>query len=197
MPDSVSDTRLLRAIDAFERINGLDTRRQRFQGHDRPRELVFSERVSHWLLRLAPDASETVRLAAAGHTLRRWEIPRDHYPHDTAGYHAWRDATAAHSAEVTEALLRPIGYSDELIQRVGRLVRREDFPRDPDAQLLEDADCLAFLELKLADYLHQWDEDTLTRILHGTWSKMSEQARALAQLALLDPRIKHLLERLA
>jgi Domain of unknown function (DUF4202) len=197
MPDSVSDTRLLRAIDAFERINGLDTRRQRFQGHDRPRELVFSERVSHWLLRLAPDASETVGLAAAGHTLRRWEIPRDHYPHDTAGYHAWRDATAAHSAEVTEALLRPIGYSDELIQRVGRLVRREDFPRDPDAQLLEDADCLAFLELKLADYLHQWDEDTLTRILHGTWSKMSEQARALAQLALLDPRIKHLLERLA
>lgn len=196
MSDPASDTHLLRAIDSFERVNGLDPRRQRFQGLDRPRELVFSERVSHWLLRLAPGASETVRLAAAGHTLLRWEIPRDHYPHDTAGYHAWRDATAAHSARATEALLRSVGYSDELIQRVGRLVRREDFPHDPDAQLLEDADCLAFLELKLADYLHQWDEETLARILHGTWTKMSEQARALAKPALLDPRVKHLLERL-
>jgi hypothetical protein len=196
MPDSVSDTRFLRALDAFERVNGLDPRRQRFQGLDRPRELVFSERVSHWLLRLAPDASETVRLAAAGHTLRRWDIPRDRYPHDTAGYHAWRHATASHSAQVADALLRPIGYPDELILRVGRLVRREDCPRDPDAQLLEDADCLAFLELKLVDYLHQWDEDRLARILHGTWTKMSEQARTLATSAPLDPRIKHLLERL-
>jgi hypothetical protein len=195
MSDSVSDTRLLRALDSFERVNSLDPRRQQFQGLDRPRELVFSERVSHWLLRLAPDASVTVRLAAAGHTLRRWDIPRDHYPYDTAGYHAWRDATAAHSATVADALLRPIGYPDELIQRVGRLVRRKDFPRDPDAQLLEDADCLAFLELKLADYLHQWDEDKLARILHGAWNKMSEQARTLAKLAPLDPRVKHLLER--
>jgi hypothetical protein len=137
-----------------------------------------------------------VKLAAAGHTLRRWEIPRDRYPHDTAGYHAWRDATAAHSAKAADALLRPIGYPDELIQRVGRLVRREDFPRDPDARLLEDADCLAFLELKLVDYLPQWDEDRLARILHGTWTKMSEQARTLATSAPLDPRIKHLLERL-
>jgi len=196
MPDSSTDRRLLRAINAFDCVNSLDPRQQRFQGHDQPRELVFSERVAHWLLRLAPDASEAVRLAAAGHTLRRWEIPRDRYPHDTAGYHAWRDATAAHSARAAEALLRPIGYSDDLIQRVGRLVRCEDFPRDPDAQLLEDADCLAFLELKLADYLHQWDEEKLTRILHGTWTKMSEQARALVKLTPLDPRVKLLLERL-
>ncbi|HXZ25315.1 MAG TPA: DUF4202 domain-containing protein [Nitrospiria bacterium] len=189
MPDTSSDTRLSRAITACDRVNSLDPRRQRFNGRDRPRELVFSERVAHWLLRLAPGASDAVRLAAAGHTLRRWEIPRDRYAHDTAGYHAWRDATAAHSSEHAEALLRSIGYPEEHIRRVCRLIRREDGPGDPDAQLLEDADCLAFLELKLVDYLDRWDGETLTRILYGTWMKMSGPARTLARQAPFDPRI--------
>jgi len=196
MPDSSSNSRLNRAINAFDRANGLDPRRQRFEGRDHPRELIFSRRVFDWLLRLEPSASEAARLAAAGHTLRRWEIPRDRYPNDTAGYHAWRAATAGHSAQAAEALLRPFGYPDELIQRVGRLIRRDDFPLDPDAQLLEDADCLAFLELKLVDYLDQWDEEKLARILHGTWMKMSERARALARRAPFDPRVAPLLERL-
>jgi hypothetical protein len=158
---------------------------------------MFARRVFDWLLRLEPDASEAVQLAARGHTLRRWEIPRDRYPNDTTGYHAWRDATATHSADAVESLLRPIGYPDPLIRRISQLIRRELSPHDNDAQLLEDADCLAFLELKLIDYLDRWDDEKLTRILHGTWMKMSERARALAKRAPLDPRIGPLLERLS
>jgi Domain of unknown function (DUF4202) len=196
MHDSSSEARLSRAIDAFDLANSQDPRRQRFEGREHPRELIFSHRVTHWLLQLAPDASEVVQLAARGHTLRRWEIQRDRYPNNTAGYHAWRDATAGHAAVAAEALLRPIGYPDERIQRVGRLVRRTDFPRDPDAQLLEDADCLAFLELKLTAYLDRWDEKKLARILNGTWMKMSGQARTLARQVPLDPRVGPLLKRL-
>jgi len=185
----------MRAIDAIDRANGLDPRRQRFKGRDHPKERLFSRRVLDWLLRLEPNASEAARLAAAGHTLRRWEIPRDRYPNNTAGYHDWRAATAEHSAQAADALLRKSGYPDELIRRVRQLISRELFPRDPDAQLLEDADCLAFLELKLVDYLDRWDEEKLARILHGTWLKMSERARTLARRAPLDPRVGPLLQR--
>jgi hypothetical protein len=184
------------AIEAFDRANGEDPRRQRFEGRDHSRELAFSRRVTHWLLRLTPDAAEAVQLAARGHTLRRWEIPRTRYPNDTSGYHAWREATAAHSADAAETLLRPIGYSDELIRRVRQLITRELFPRDSDAQRLEDADCLAFLELKLTDYLDRWDEERLARILNGTWMKMSKGARTLARQMPLDPRVGPLLQRL-
>lgn len=196
MPDPSSEVRFIRALDAFDQASGEDPRRQRFEECDYPRELVFSRRVTHWLLRLAPDAGEAVQLAARGHTLRRWEILRTRYPNDTAGYHAWRDATAAHSADAAEMLLRPIGYPDEVIRRVRRLITRELFPRDPDAQRLEDADCLAFLELKLTDYLDRWDEEKLARILTGTWMKMSEGARTLARQMPLDPRVGPLLKRL-
>jgi hypothetical protein len=193
-PPTASQFRM--AIDEFDRANGEDPRRQRVEGRDHPRELVFSRRVTHWLLQLAPDAAEAVQLAARGHTLRRWEIPRTRYPNDTAGYHAWRDATAAHSAEIAETLLRSIGYPDEKIRRVRQLITRELFPHDSDAQRLEDADCLAFLELKLTDYLDRWDEEKLRRILNGTWMKMSGQARTLARQTTLDPRVDPLLERL-
>jgi len=188
--------RLAPALEACDQANQLDPRRQRFEGRDHPRELIFARRVHDWLLRLEPAASEAVRLAARGHTLRRWEIPRDRYPSDTAGYHAWRAATAAHSAGAVEALLRPLNCPDELLRRVGRLIRKELPHGDTDAQLLEDADCLAFLELKLADYLDRWDDEQLARILRGTWTKMSQRARALARRIPLDPRIGPLLERL-
>ncbi|MBI3620895.1 MAG: DUF4202 domain-containing protein [Nitrospirae bacterium] len=189
-------SRLPRAIEAFDRANALDPRRQRFEGADHPRELIFARRVYDWLLRLEPSASEAVQLAARGHTLRRWEIPRDRYPNDTAGYHAWRDATAAHSAQAADTLLRPIGCPDELIRSVHQLITRETVPSNPEAQLLEDADCLAFLELKLIDYLDRWNDEKLTRILHGTWMKMSDRARALARQMPHAPRIGSLLERL-
>jgi hypothetical protein len=187
-------SRLDQALRECDAVNRRDPRGQLFEDRRHPRELIFAQRVSAWVAALRPDAPEAVQLAARGHTLRRWEIPRDFYPMDTPGYHAWRHATMAHAADGVAAILTSLDYPEEMIQRVGRLIRWELFPRDPDAQLLEDADCLAFLELKLAEYLDQWDEAKVARILHGTWAKMSEPARALARTLPLDPRVRQLLE---
>jgi len=178
-------TALERALDEFDRINAADPRAQR--------ELIFSRRVFEWVLRLNPQASESAQLAARAHTVRRWEVPRDRYPMDTGGYHAWRAATAAHSADAAAAVLQSLGYPGPAIDHVGRLIRRELAPQDQDAQLLEDADCLAFLELKLTDYLERWDEEKLARILHGTLVKMSPAARRVALGLPLDSRVGALL----
>lgn len=183
-----------RALAEFDRANGQDPRTQSFEKVSYPRELIFARRVSAWITRLNPEASEPARLAARSHTLRRWEVPRARYPMDTAGYHAWRQATASHSAVNAEAVLLPLGYAPETVQRVRQLITGALFPRDPEAQLLEDADCLAFLELKLADYLEQWDDGKIDRVLRGTWSKMSPAARELARRLPLDPRVGHLLK---
>jgi Domain of unknown function (DUF4202) len=168
------------ALEAFDEINSQDPRRQSYQNRNHPREWIFSVRVSDWIERLDSNAPEAVRLAARAHTLRRWEIPRDRYAMDNDGYHEWRRATALHSARAAGEILRRIGYWDDVIDRVRGLILRETVPDDPDARLLEDADCLAFLEMKLQDYLPRWDEKKLGRILQGTWAKMSPAARQLA-----------------
>ncbi len=186
--------RLEEALQEFDRLNSSDPRTQAVAGKAHPRELVFAQRVYAWVERLEPSASEAVRLAARSHTLRRWEVPRGDYPMNPAGYHQWRAATAAHSAHAAAEILARLGYPDETVRRVSRLITWELFPNDPDAQLLEDADCLAFLEIKLEGYLTRWDEGKVRRILQGTWAKMSPQARRAAAAVPLDSRAKRLIE---
>jgi hypothetical protein len=183
-----------KALRAFDQVNALDPRTQTVQGKSYPRESIFARRVSAWVERLSPEAPEAVRLAARSHTLRRWEIPRNRYSMDTAGYHEWRAATAAHSANAAEAILKQIGYPEEAIGYVTQLITWKRFPQDPNAQLLEDADCLAFLEIKLSEYLEQWEDDKVRRILNGTWRKMTPTARHKALELPLDQRAKNILE---
>jgi hypothetical protein len=181
------------ALKEFDRINRQDPRRQRVGGKSHPRELIFAKTVYAWVERLDASASEAVRLAARSHTLRRWEIPRNRYRMDVGGYHQWRGATAAHAADAAAGILKQVGFSEPIIQEVKRIINGHRHPSDPDTQLLEDADVLAFLEIKLEDYLARWDEAKVRRILEGTWSKLSMAARQMALAMKLDPRVRTLM----
>src|SRR4051812_41553570 len=71
--------------------------------------LIYAQRMSEWLARFAPDASDAVKLAARSQHIRRWEIPRDVYPMNRAGYHRWRNELAAFHAKVAGEILREVG----------------------------------------------------------------------------------------
>ena len=169
---------------AIERIrSGLteDPRREVVGGKEGPRDLLFTERVVEWVRRLSPNPSDALILASWGHVLYRWRLPRESQPKTTPGYHKWRRAQAKLSADQVDAVLKDEGVDPETTAAVRSLILKANFPSDPDAQILEDADCLSFLELKLESYVPEWEEDKLVRILKGTWEKMSEHAHALAQ----------------
>ncbi len=72
------------AIDRIDAANGADPRRIVFQGRECPFELLYAERMTHWLEQLAPDASEVLQLAARSQHICRWEIPRGDFPLDRA-----------------------------------------------------------------------------------------------------------------
>ena len=63
------------AIRGFDEANAEDPILETIDGEDRPKELVYGERMSERLARFAPDAPETVKLAARAQHIRRWEIP--------------------------------------------------------------------------------------------------------------------------
>ena len=183
-----------RAIAAMDAANARDPQTAFFRGREGPRELVFAQSVYEWVRRLEPAASETLLLAARGHTLERWSVPRSTYPMDRAGYHAWRNACAEHHAKVARRILQELHFDDESIRKVAELTLKKNLPGDPEAQTLEDADCLAFLEMKLADYVDAWEPDKAVRILKRTLRKMSPKAREIAGTLELDPGAKQLLE---
>jgi len=168
---------------AIERIRrGLeeDPRRETVGGEEGPRDLLFTKRVVAWIERLEPHPSEALILAAWGHDLHRWRLPRDSQAMTTAGYHKWRRAQAVLSSDEVSKILKTEGIQDSEIGRVRDVILKTRFPDDPDSRILEDADCLAFIELKLESYLSEWDEAKTVRILKGTLEKMTPKAREFA-----------------
>jgi uncharacterized protein DUF4202 len=143
-------------------------------GRREPAALVDGWRMSEALGRLAPDASELLRIAVRGHHIERWTSPRQDYPAGRIGYLKWRKDLAAFHARRLAAIMTAVGYSPEESERVGTLVRKEGLGFDPEVQTLEDVSCLVFLAHGLHDFMAKTDEDKLARILAKTWRKISE-----------------------
>ena len=143
--------------------------------------------MSEWLNRLAPDASEALQLAARSQHIRRWEIPRNSFPMDRAGYLSWRKTLYGFHAEKAGDILRDVGYDDATISRVQSLIRKEKIKLDPEMQTLEDVICLVFLENYFSDFAREKDEQKLLNIIKRTWAKMSDKGRAAAMTLKLSP----------
>ena len=173
--------RFAAALRRFDDENSRDPNSESVGGVVRPRELVYAERLTEWVLRLAPAASEPLRLAARCQHIRRWEIPRNSYPLDRAGYLKWRAELKKFHAEISGRILRETGYPEETIQRVQELNLKKKFPHDPETQTLEDALCLVFLQYQFADLAAKTAPDKVVSALQRSWSKMSPAARAEAQ----------------
>ena len=191
------DKRFAEAIVRIDAANGEDPRSELVDGQPQPRELLFSHRVLAWVRRLSDNPSEALLLAARAHTMRRWAIPRDRYAKTTKGYHEWRNELAMFHAEQAATILCECGYGEETVGAVTALITRRNWPADDEARVLEDADCLVFLETKLQNYTDEWDEAKALRVLRGTLKKMTPQARERASQLKLGPRERDLVDRAA
>ena len=183
------------AIRRFDGQNARDPNREVANGVSHPRELLYAQRLTDWVLKLCPAASEELRLAARCQHICRWEIPRGSYPMDRAGYLKWRaDLKKFHARKAGEILLQT-GYDEMTIRRVQELNLKKDFPNDPEGRVLEDALCLVFLEFQFADLAAKTAEDKTVNALKKSWQKMTEAARAEALKLEFGPREKALLQR--
>lgn len=188
------DGRYRAAIERIDAANRQDPNRESWQGQSYPKELLYSERMSAWLERLAPDASEELRLAVRAQHLCRWRLPRSDYPAGRHGYLEWRRGCARMHAELAAELLREVGCDEATIGRTADLIRKRRLKLDPESQLLEDCACLVFLESYLADFAPRQGEERMVDILRKTWRKMSPRARREALALELPAELRRLVE---
>src|SRR4051794_18738116 len=93
------------AIKRFDQENSQDPNIELVEGVPCPRELLYARRLTDWVIRLSPSASEELRLAARCQHLCRWMIPRDSYDMTRAGYLRWRtDLKQLHARKAGEIL---------------------------------------------------------------------------------------------
>ena len=174
------DSRLREAFALLDGMHGEDPSSEADGPKDILASLDYHRRVGRWVGRLAPEASAALRLAAHSQHVRRWSIPRDAYPMTRKGYRDWREALGRFHARTAAEVLERVGYDSQTVARVEQLLRKERLRGDPEAQALEDAACLVFLEVQLEDFSRQHSEEKLLYILRRTWKKMSPASRDLA-----------------
>lgn len=187
--------RFAAAIRRFDEANAADPNVEAFNGQSHPRELLYAQWLTDWVLRLAPNASETLRLAARCQHICRWEIPRDSYPLDKPGYLRWRADLKKLHAEKSGQILREAGYDENLVQRVQELNLKKNHPKDPEVCVLEDALCLVFLERQLAPLAARSEDEKMINALKKSWLKMTPAAQAEALKLNYGEREKSLIAR--
>jgi Domain of unknown function (DUF4202) len=161
---------------AFDAAHAADPERE----DGRAAEAAYAERIEAWVRRLCPAPSLALRLAARGQHLERWAIARAEFPPGRGGYLRWRSAVHERQGRRARELIAAAGGDHDLGERVARLVSKGAPRGDAEAQALEDAACLVFLETELADFRRRHDRVQVIDILRKTWRKMSAPAQELA-----------------
>src|SRR5882724_8157099 len=193
--DADNPNRFEKALRRFDEENSGDPNTILSGGVKRPRELVYADWLTDWVLRLCPAASEELRLAARCQHLCRWMVARSSYPMTRPGYLKWREDLKTFHAEKAGDILRAVGYPEETVAKVQALNLKKNFPQDPDSRVLEDALCLVFLEFQFAELAAKTSEDKMINALQKSWKKMTPAAREHAMKLNLGPKEKSLLER--
>jgi Domain of unknown function (DUF4202) len=170
-------SRFSNAIARFDHENGRDPTLLVVNEAAYPQELLYAMRLTEWVLRLQPDASEHLLLAARSQHICRWTIPRNTYEMNRAGYLRWRTDLKQFHARKTGEILREVGYDEATIAQVCDLNLKKKLGRDPECQILEDALCLVTLQYQLADLVAKTEPAKMIAILQKTWKKMSPVAR--------------------
>jgi len=79
-------------------------------------------------------------------------------------------------------ILVDAGYAEDLVARVGSIVKKQGLGRDEEVQTLEDALCLVFLELQFHELAARLDEEKLLDVtrktLDGLYFMIGEQEKA-------------------
>ncbi len=172
--------RFQEALAKFEQANGQDPNTETVDGKQHPKELLYATRMSEWLSKFQPEASEALQLAARSQHICRWTIPRDSYPMDRKGYLLWRTTLKKFHAEKAEEILSSVGYHPDTIDRVKSLILKQRLKSDPESQTLEDVVCLVFLDHYFDDFASKHQAEKVVSILKKTWNKMSERGQQTA-----------------
>jgi len=176
----IDSEKFTKAIELFDAANASDPNKEIFGGKEFPKEFLYAERMTQQLNAFAPDSSEALQLTVRCQHICRWEIPRDSYEMNRAGYLNWRKDLKDFHAKKASEILKSIDYDAQTVADVAFLLLKKQLKKNTDTQTLEDVVCLVFLDFYFLKFSKKYSEEKLIGIIQKTWIKMSEKGRKAA-----------------
>jgi len=185
------------AFTQFDNCNQQDPNVFTWHGESYPQEYFLALKLYGWILKLAPEASEELLLASRSQHIGRWEIPRNSYPDGREAYLQWRKDLAKYHAKTAADILQNLGYNEEQIAHVTRIILKQKIKADAEVQTMENALCLVFLEFQYEDFYPKHNGDKVINILKKSLLKMDAAGHAFAlKLSYSDKGVHYIQEAL-
>jgi hypothetical protein len=145
--------------------------------------------VWQWILRLSPDASGPLQIAALFRGLERLAGERGvRAEHAAEASVAFKQRHAKANAEMLCECLAGLDAPVELSERAATLLAHHERPGDdPELIFLNDADALSFFSLNSSSYINSFGPRQTEHKVDHTVARMSPQGRAL----LAELRLEH------
>lgn len=153
-----------------------------------------------WTLRLSPEASFPVQVAALFHDIERLVSEADvRIEQHAADYQAFKNAHAKNGAAFARKLLSFLGVPKEDLARIQQLIEEHEQPgEDPELSLLNDADALSFFSLNSMGFLRYYGPaHTRRKVLYSLRRLRPETLPWLSQIRHPDAIVTILAETLS
>lgn len=151
-----------------------------------------------WVLRLEPEASLEVQVAALFHDVERLLSEGDfRIEHKAEDYQLFKDAHAALGAELTCSLLEELDLDAATCERVRWLItRHERTGEDAALALLNDADALSFFSLNSSGFIRYFSPEHSRKKVAYTLARLRPQYHAQLRRMRLAPAVRGMVEAL-
>ena len=146
-----------------------------------PEDPVHAENVLEWVLKLKPDADESLQIAALAHDIDRADERRKAQRSDFNDYNAFKAAHANNGAKILKEILHECHVKQSIIDEACRLVERHETGGDRRSDLLKDADSISYFEVNMPLYFQREGyEETLTRCIWG-YQRLSPKMKEICR----------------
>lgn len=174
-----------RAVLGLRMLTNIDCAKQEIRliiaGSQVPEDPGHADNTLEWLLRLEPDASEALQLAALAHdidrAIERTKVRRA----DFDDYDAFKAAHARNSAKILRPILTTCGVEQNIVEEACRLVVVHEVGGDPSSDLLKDADSISYFDVNLSLYFQREGWDETKRRSHWGYRRLTPKAQEIVK----------------
>jgi len=149
------------------------------QGSSVPEDPIHSKNTLKWLLKLKPDADESLKLAAIGHDIERAIEKRKVRRKDFKDYNIFKDAHAINSAKILAEIMQECNISKKMIDKVYFLVRHHETGGTKLVDILKDADSISFFDVNLPRYFVRNDLKEIKRRCLWGYKRLSDKGKRI------------------
>jgi len=146
-----------------------------------PEDPIHAENVLEWILKLKPDADETLQIAALAHDIERSVEGMKIQRSDFDDYNQFKAAHANNSAKILKDILHKCQVEQSIVDEACRLVERHEIGGEQRSDLLKNADSISYFEVNMPLYFQREGyEETLKRCIWG-YQKLSPKMKKICQ----------------